>query len=465
MRSASAPCPVSEAGGAAAVAGVKPAGRGADLLLAALACVGLALAFYGPAVRGYLVGDDISFVRHNPHWLGEALRPIGPWHYYPVTSMMFSLLGMLTDRQPGPLHLLSILVHAAIGVGLFAWLGRFGIARWVRLVAALVFVSRGIAYEAVIWITELSYLVVTALTLLVLAAWDRHLRGGGRRDLAVAAAGYAIALLTMEHALLLPLIVVLYDWVVRPAATAGPAATFRSRLTVPSLWRDARRYAPFVLVTLGFLLLKQTQHVALLQATATPGAAAAPVPSGWDVTTRLAADRSWFGSFNTPWRAYLDLLLGTTVLFLPAVTLVGGDHTWLTLHPWLALLPWLAVHLWILWRGRPLTRFLLLWAYVYLAPLAIASVPQARYYYMAPPPASALIGLGAEAIARRLRPRMPRAAIGALLGVALAALIVGEGVFVRARVGEWRHASDLVRRAVEDLQRDVSPSMNTLVLV
>jgi hypothetical protein len=67
----------------------------------------------------------------------------------------------------------------------------------------------------------------------------------------------------------------------------------------------------------------------------------------------------------------------------------GAQDSWLTRHPWLVLVPWLAFQVLILWKGGPLPRFLLIWMYLYLLPLAVAGVPGARYYFMATVPGAA----------------------------------------------------------------------------
>ena len=80
-------------------------------VLLPLTCLALVLALYRPALDLYFVGDDIAFVHPNPDWLRTALLPGGEWHYYPLTQAGFALLGMATDWQPWPLHLLNLLLH------------------------------------------------------------------------------------------------------------------------------------------------------------------------------------------------------------------------------------------------------------------------------------------------------------------------------------------------------------------
>ncbi len=77
--------------------------------LQGLACLALTVALYHRALDLYFVGDDIGFVRPDPHWLRTALLPSGEWHYYPLTVAGFALLGIWSDWRPAPLHLLDFL--------------------------------------------------------------------------------------------------------------------------------------------------------------------------------------------------------------------------------------------------------------------------------------------------------------------------------------------------------------------
>ena len=121
----------------------------AILGLACLAVVGL---LYFRAVGFGLVGDDVGFVHPDPDWLQHILRPSGQWHFYPLNTAVCALLGIVTGGHPAPLHMINLILHAGVGVALGAWLARFGLNVWIRLLVAVFFVSRGIHYEVVAWI-------------------------------------------------------------------------------------------------------------------------------------------------------------------------------------------------------------------------------------------------------------------------------------------------------------------------
>jgi len=353
-------------------------------------------------------------------------------------------------------------------------LHRLGVDRRVCAVASVIFISRGISYEVVTWITELSYLSVVVYTLLTFSWWDRYLGGQGARYLGWTVAGFAAAVFTIEHALLLLPLYFLFDLIVRPKKSLWfhvPPRGERKR----DWWRqhrlpllkDSMRYVPFLLVALALFTVKSAHHHGLVWSSmpSNGATAAAPVPPGAEVTARLPAERTWFGMLNTPRRAYLDLLLSASYLFLPIGSCYGAEDSWLTRHPWLCLLPWLVVHLWVAWKGRPVTRFLLAWVYVYMLPLALAGVPEARYYYMATVPAAGLLGLLLHAVWSWLSRWVRVGVLGPVIVALLALLIYGEGIFVRARLEEWKVASGLVQRTLAWLRQDLDSETRGVYLV
>ena len=443
-----------------------------DLWLIGLGCLALTAALYYPTLRFYFVGDDVAFVNPYPGWLRAALLPSPFWHYYPLNQFLLHVLPALSGRRPEVMHVLNLLLHAGAGVGLTLLLRRLGVDRVGCVVASLFFVSRGIGYEVVTWITELSYLSVVVYTLLTLHWWDRYLRGKGTRYLGWTVVGFAAAVLTIEHALLLLPLYFLYEVIIQPAGRSWlhwpwSAAGRREGWVLfgQGVLRGGRKYVPLVLVVAAFVSVKVATHGGLTWTNAATASAAAPVPSGEQVTTRLASDRTWHGILNTPRRAYLDLLLSASYLFFPIGGCYAAEESWLTRDPWLYLLPWLVVHVWVVWKGRPVTRFLLAWVYLYMLPLAVAGVPQARYYYMAMLPAAGLVGVAWGGVWNWLARWVRGSLLVALTVALLGGLIYGEASFIRARQQEWKLASDLVRRSLTLLDRDLTQQVRRVLMV
>lgn len=430
----------------------------------AFLCLALSFALYHPTLSFYFVGDDVWFLRPNPNWFHGAVVPTRDWHYYPMNQIVLYLLPAATGLRAEPMHALNLLIHGLIGLGLALWLRRMGADRRAYWLAPVFFVARGINYEVVTWVTELSYLSVVGYTVLTLGSWHRYRSGEGTRWLGWTVAGFTLALLTFEHALLMLPLYFLMDLLFQPARLA------RERGSSLAAWAGKLRgyalpFLPFVVISAVFVAIKLSAHGGLLQTDLATAAAPAPVPSGWEVTGKLPEDRLWFGVLNTPKRAFLDLLLSTTYLFFPSATAFAAEDTWLTRNwAWVAL-PWLAAHLAVLWRGSPLARFLLAWVYIYMLPLALAGVPGARYYYMAAVPAAGLAALGVVAAWNRLRRRAPDSALVPIAVALTLALVYGEAVFIRARLEEWKLTSHLVRRTRDLMQQDLSGEVRKVYLL
>ena len=446
----------------------------ADLLMVSLACLAVVAALYRGALDCGFVGDDVSYVYGDPEWLRHALLPLSTvWHYRPLNEIVLHLSAALTGMRASGMHAVNLLVHTASGIGLFMLLRRFGVDRRACLIAPLLFVSRGISYEAVTWISTLSYLMTAVYALLTVAWWDSWLQGKGDRYAVWTVAGFAAALLTIEHAILLVPLYVLLDLLLQrrrsmrlPWAPAPTGAASSGWYRIAGFAKDGLRYVPFAVLIVVFLSIKYAAQHGLLMSTLTvPMEPPSPIPSGKQILYLLPPDRTWHGMLNTPWRAYQDMLMGATYLFLPTGLAHGSEDTWLTHHAWMCLLPWAAAHAWALWKDRPLTRVLLGWVYLYLLPMSLAGVPQSRYYYMATLPASALMAMAWVAAWDRIAGGR-RARLGAIASaVLLATLIYGEARFLHARLREWKLASALVHDAIEMLQQDVGGNVREVRLV
>jgi len=438
-----------------------------------LACLMAAGLIYRGALDCFFQGDDLSFFFGDRGWLRDALLPSSTvWNYRPLNEVALHLSAAVTGLRPAGMHAVNLLAHVAAGIGLYWLLGRFGQDRRVCLMAPVLFVSRGIGYGAVTWISTLSYLLTTLYALLTVVWWESWLQGKGARYAALTVGGFAAALLTIEHAVLLLPLYVMLDLLLRhsrlqcASGIPTPNGQTQSRGAMADSGRTALRYLPFVVLIAVFFGIKYaSQHGLLMSSLVLPADAPAPIPSGREVLNQLPPERMWLGMLNTPWRAGQDLLAGATYLFLPSGLAYGAGDTWLTRHAWLALPAYVAVILWALWKGRPLTRLLIAWVHLYLLPMSLAGVPQARFHYMMMAPAAALMALAWVAVWDRFAAGRARRWAVAVSAILLAALVYGEAVFVHARLVEWKLASTLVRDAIAMLQRDVHGEVSEVRLV
>lgn len=438
-----------------------------------LACLVVVFVQYQAALDCFFVGDDLSFLFGNPGWLRDALTPSPTtWNYRPLNEIALHLSAAIAGLDASRMHTVNLLTHLAAGIGLYWLLARLGQDRRVCLIAPILFVSRGIGYGAVVWISTLSYLLTTVYALLTVAWWNTWLQGKGARYAVLTFGGFAVALLTIEHAvLLLPLYLLMDLLMGHTRSLQLPVVSARDdrpsvHRGIVGLARELLRYAPFVLLVAAFFGIKYaSQHGLLMSSLPLPADTPAPIASGREVLSQLPPERMWLGIINTPWRASQDLLAGATYLFLPIGLAHGVGDTWLTRHAWLALPAYVAVIVWALWKGRPLTRLLIAWVHLYLLPMSLAGVPQARFHYMMMAPAAALMALAWVAVWDRFAAGRARRWAVAVSAILLVALVYGEAAFVHARLVEWKLASTLVRGAIAMLQQDVHGDVSEVRLV
>lgn len=369
----------------------------------------LLLASYGPLVQAGYVWDDIPLIVQNTltgDWgnilaffqvdlwesAGGAASQSG--YYRPAVLVSFAVDRSLFGDWAGGAHLHSLAWHV-LGVGLLFALLRQLFGRWPALVGAGLFALHPLQSEAIAWVAARNDLMVSALSLgsllLLLpreASWQRILGGS---VLALA------ALLSKESAVLLPVLLVALDWV-----------RFRS-------WPGWPRLAGLLLaVGLWFGL----RTLAGIQAAAVPDADQARL-----LLSSFPAVLGHYGlRLFTPW----PLSIGATLEYLP---------------PWraLGLVALLGTGGVLVWKGRWMSAFGLLFAVLSFLPALVAVGVRGqlgeRYLYL---PMAGLAWALAAALPK------DRRSLWGLVVLLLAHLLV-----VPKRVSEWSSERSLWESAVE----------------
>jgi tetratricopeptide (TPR) repeat protein len=209
-----------------------------DRLVVALAAVALyarTLAF------GFTGLDDVDLVLDDPSThagpaglLRALSRPymhvVDPDHAYyrPLVTASYWLDGQWSGGRPLAYHATNVALHAAAAALFHALLGRLALGRGVALAAALLFAAHPALAAAVAWIPGRND---SLLAVFVLAAWLLFAADSERPSLASRAghlACFALALLTKETAVVVPLVCVAHGVLVGPrpgaARWAGHAA-------------------------------------------------------------------------------------------------------------------------------------------------------------------------------------------------------------------------------------------------
>jgi Tfp pilus assembly protein PilF len=200
-------------------------------VLAVLALLLLAVVPYLNALGGGFVYDDRQQVLENPYvhsfqYVGDIFGSTvwtfqgaqGLTNYYrPLMTLAYLLCYSLYGPIPFGYHLLNLALHAAVVLLLFAVTRRLFGDGLPALVAAGLFALHPIHTESVAWIAGITDL---ELSLFFLLAFYFYLRLGERPAspmmIAATLLAYALALLSKEQALVLPLLAAGYEHFYRP---------------------------------------------------------------------------------------------------------------------------------------------------------------------------------------------------------------------------------------------------------
>jgi Flp pilus assembly protein TadD len=394
--------------------------------------------FAGALGNDFTNWDDDKYVTGNA--LIERLDPGGAREMFrissvfagnwaPLTILSYAVDHALWGRRPVGYHLTNLLLHALCTLLLYVLLrkvlgrGDPDSATLPSAVAAALFAIHPVQVESVAWISERKNVLGMTLMIASFLAWLR----ASRSPLSGSAAGaflllFAGALLAKAQAVILPPILLLFEWLERPGREEEP-------LSVGG--RGILLLAAFALAgAMGWITIRvqDTATQARMTGDLLGAVATAPVLLlGYVKDLLFPMNRAAIltpGVYGAPWQAA-------------------------PLAAWILLLVWL-IGVTALRRSRPHPAFFSLWfvgallPVLNLVPLPVLAAD--RYQYWAAPGLLALTGLGTAALWDRLAGARKLAA--AALIVSVAGLL---GALTVARVKVWENSltlwTDAVRKA------------------
>jgi len=208
--------------------------RVALCLIAVAAC-----ALYLPFLSNPIVFDDKGLFTGS-RFAEYATSPFGLSPRWPASfsvAIMYVTFGSIEAQR-----VVGVVLHAAVGVALFLLIRELQRNRtentWVAAVVAALFVLHPLAVYGAAYLAQRSLVLATLFSLLSAVVFARGLQAGRYAGAIAAAALFSIAVLSKEHAILVPGAIALIAWVVaaprpfalRYAATylaaCAPAAIF-----------------------------------------------------------------------------------------------------------------------------------------------------------------------------------------------------------------------------------------------
>ena len=380
--------------------------------------------------------DDPEYVTKNPlikrldpEGVGEIFTSVVYSTWAPVKILSYAIDHAVWGMRPFGYHLTNIFLHVICTLLLYLLLSRIlgreaSIdGRFPAAIAAALFAIHPVQVESVAWIAERKNVLGMALFLGAFLAWIRATRGSVRPGAYAAfLLFYAASLLTKLHAVILPPLLLAYEWT-EGAAKDDPRTSRRRLATLLFLPFAMALIVGLVAISVGDVEEKTRLTGDLLGTLAT-----APVlVCGYVEDLLFPMNRS--------------AVLPATVYRLPWGP--APFAAWGVVAGW-ALAAVVKRHRW------PHGAFFTLWFLIALLPVLhfvrFTTLAADRYQYWAAPGLFALVGLGATAIWPCLTGRQKRGAGGA--AIALAAFFAALTI---TQVRVWENSITLWTDAVHNV--------------
>lgn len=306
--------------------------------------------------------DDIPIIVENPMVTGLHL----PWEYLadsywgpsrgnslyrPLTVIAYALEWAVGDGSPLPFHLANIVLYVLSSLAVLALL-RALLPKGAALAAALAWAAHPVHVEAVANVVGQSEMLTALPMLIALTAYIRDRRRGAlrARTALLIAACFAWALLTKEHGIVLPALLLAAEFVLRGHLFAGDSDGRKCE------WLLARILVVEVAV---YLVVRASVLHGL--AGDTPHPALDGLPMGERVWVMLALVPEFVRLFWWPVALFADY----SPLAVPFLPSPGLGH--LAGAGWVAL----AIGLFIYgWRRDRVIAFALLWIGLTMGPIS-----------------------------------------------------------------------------------------------
>ncbi len=210
--------------------------------------------------RGQILANvQVHQWRFLPHYFYEQVwsfaYPGVPGNYYRPLFLLFLLVNYkIFGPYAAGWHLVSVAAHVGVTYLVYVLVRRLAGDSRMALIAALIFGLDPVHIESVAWVSGVTDPLVA---LFLLPSFLCYLNGRDRPEhrrawLAGSLMFYGLAMLSKETALVLPIIIVAFEWLWRePPGTASG-----SRPTVERARIITVRVMPFVLLTFAYLAVR-----------------------------------------------------------------------------------------------------------------------------------------------------------------------------------------------------------------
>jgi hypothetical protein len=189
------------------------------LVAGVLAAMGVAIAFYWPALGSYFASDDWVILHHYgpvPWWRLDAhFSPRTIWFYRPLQSAQFAALYQIFGLNAAAFNATLLAMHLVVLSLAFGFVARISGHLSTAAGVTLFFATSWIYADILIWKANINTLQWALATLAACAALERHLCTGRRAWRVACWVACGLAFLTKEQAVCLPLLLALVWWCAR----------------------------------------------------------------------------------------------------------------------------------------------------------------------------------------------------------------------------------------------------------
>jgi hypothetical protein len=179
-------------------------------ILAAVAAI-----FY-PLYANYFVGDDFTWLRWAQNCCGDTVNyftQANGFFYRPGTKLYFSLMYSGFWLNQTMYHLVSIILHFAVSIFLFFILRKVLKDYWLSIICVALFIILSVHHEDIFWISSIGFLFNAFFALIALLTYIFYVERKRIIYLIVSLVSIVICFLFHEVGVVVPLLIILYDFV------------------------------------------------------------------------------------------------------------------------------------------------------------------------------------------------------------------------------------------------------------
>jgi hypothetical protein len=162
----------------------------------------------------FFAQDDFYFLsrasQNRVEGFSAMLKPFGPFYRPLSTSLYFAAMLKLFGLSPLPYHMINLILFCANVLAVYCVGAIIFRDRAKGFVTALFYLTRGIHFETVSWVSGIQDSLMTLFTALSMIAYFACSQRAGRH-LFLSMVFFLLALLSKETALVFPLILVAYE--------------------------------------------------------------------------------------------------------------------------------------------------------------------------------------------------------------------------------------------------------------